>query len=369
MTRLRAGVIGCGLIAQVMHLPHLREMRDQFEIAALCDLSPGTLAAIGEQYGVTRRHTRWQDLVAEDLDVVLVLSSGSHAAPAIAAARAGRHVLVEKPMCFTLREADEMIAAAEERGVVLMVGNMKRFDPAYERALPLVAQMRDLRLAQITTLEAPMRQYVEHHRPVRAGDVPTETIAALRGEAEALLVESFGSGSPDRTRRLYADVLLDTLVHEVNAMRGLLGEPDEVKSAEAWMGTEGLTVVFRYPGDVRCVLTWVNLPTLPHYSMELAFYGPADRVIIRYPSPFLRNEPTDLIVEGIEDGAAFAKAVTVSYEEAFRRELEHFYTCIAEGRQPLTSGAEGRRDLVVLQAIARAAETGQPQKLPAFSGK
>jgi predicted dehydrogenase len=368
LNRLRVGVIGCGLIAQVMHLPHLREMDDRFEIAALCDLSPGTLATIGDHYGVSRRHTRWQDLVAADLDAVLILTSGSHAAPAIAAARAGRHVLVEKPMCFTLREADAMIAAAAEHGVVLMVANMKRFDPAYERAHPLVAALRDLRLAQITTLEAPLLPYVEHHRPVRVADVPAETVAALRGEAEALLDEALGTGAPARIRRLYSDVLLDTLVHEVNAMRGLLGEPEEVKSADAWMGVEGVTVVFSYPGDARCVMTWVNLPTLRHYSMEFAFYGPGDRVIVRYPSPFLRNEPTELIVEGTEDGAPYAKAITVSYEEAFKRELEHFYTCIAEGRRPLTSGAEGRRDLEVLLAIARAAATGQPQALSPLPG-
>src|SRR5579872_5616817 len=104
MRRLRVGVIGCGLIAQVMHLPHLREMQDRFEIAALCDLSPGTLKAVGDFYGVPSRHVRWQDLMAEDLDAVMVFTAGSHAAPAIAAARAGRHVLVEKPMCFSVQE-------------------------------------------------------------------------------------------------------------------------------------------------------------------------------------------------------------------------------------------------------------------------
>jgi predicted dehydrogenase len=363
MRRLRVGVIGCGLIAQVMHLPYLREFQDRFQITALCDLSPGTLAALGETYAVARRHTRWQDLLAEDLDAVVICTSGSHAQPAIAAAHAGRHVFVEKPLCYTLREADAMIEAATAAGVVLMVGNMKRFDPAYARAHPLVAAMRDLRLAQITTLEAPLAPYVEHYPLVRGGDVPAETLAALRAEQEALLDEALGADAPPRVRRVYADVLLDTLVHEVNAMRGLLGEPEEVVSAEAWMGAEGLTAVFRYAGDARCVMTWVNLPTLRNYSMEFAFYAPADRVTLRFPSPFLRSEPTALLVEGMDEGSACANALTVSYQEAFKRELEHFYTCIVEGRPPLTSGQEGRQDLVVLQAIARAVATGLPQPL------
>src|SRR5690348_4818613 len=146
--RLRVGVVGCGLIAQVMHLPHLRELDDRFEIAALCDLSREVLDAVGDYYGVARRYTRWQDLLGEELDAVMIFTAGSHhAPPAIAAAQAGRHVFVEKPMCYTLREADAMIGAARDAGVVLMVGNMKRFDPAYERAQPLVGAVSDLRLA------------------------------------------------------------------------------------------------------------------------------------------------------------------------------------------------------------------------------
>jgi len=218
-----------------MHLPHLREMNDRFEIAALCDLSPGTLAAVGDSYGVSCRHTQWQDLVAENLDAVLVLTAGSHAAPAIAAARTGRHVFVEKPMCYTVREADAMIAAAAAAGVVLMVGNMKRFDPAYERALPLVRAVPDLRLAQITTLEAPYQPYVDHFPLVRCNDIPVETRNTLRAEEEALLDDALGADAPSHIRRMYSAVLLDTLVHEVNAMRGLLGEPEAVTSAEGWM--------------------------------------------------------------------------------------------------------------------------------------
>jgi predicted dehydrogenase len=273
-------------------------------------------------------------------------------------------VFVEKPMCFTLAEADAMIAAASAAGVTLMVGNMKRFDPAYVRALPLVRELRDLRLARITTLEAPMLPYVDHYPIIRHADVPAETLAALRAESDALLDEALGASAPAPIRHLYAGVLLDTLVHEVNAMRGLLGEPEAVTGAEAWLDEEGVTVIFRYPGDVRCLLTWVNLPTLRNYSMELAFYGTADRVTLRYPSPFLRSEPTSLVVEGMENGGSFEKAVTVSYEEAFKRELEHFHTCVIEGSQPLTSGQEGRQDLVVLLAIAQAVASGRPQDIP-----
>jgi predicted dehydrogenase len=270
-------------------------------------------------------------------------------------------------MCYSVSEAEAMIHSATASGVVLMVGNMKRFDPAYERALPLIRGMADLRLAQITTLEAPGGPYVAHYPVLRCDDIPSDTRRALDEESDALVTEALGPGASTSVRHLYAGVLLDTLVHEVNAMRGLLGEPEAVSSAETWMDCEGLTIVFRFPRDVRCVMTWVNLPVLRHYSMELAFFSPAERVTVRYPSPYLRSEPTTLVVEGFEGGASFEKAVIVSYEEAFKRELEHFHACIVEGREPLTSGREARQDLVVLRAIAQAAASGLPQAIPLLS--
>jgi len=62
-----------------MHLHYLRELRDRFEIAAICDLSPTVLAGVGQEYGVDRRFTDWERLLAEPLDAVMVATSGSHA--------------------------------------------------------------------------------------------------------------------------------------------------------------------------------------------------------------------------------------------------------------------------------------------------
>src|SRR5438552_16874210 len=105
-----------------MPLPYRRALSDRFERAAVRDLSPGTARAAERAYGVERHLTDWRELVACDLDAVMVRTSASHAPPAIAAARRGLHVFVEKPMCFTLREADEMIAACRDANVTLTVG-------------------------------------------------------------------------------------------------------------------------------------------------------------------------------------------------------------------------------------------------------
>ena len=87
MKRLKVGIVGCGAVAQIQHLPHLRELSGEFEIAGLCDLSPKLLAELGGEYGVPpeRRFLDHQDLVQSDVDAVIVCPTGSHAAPSIAA--------------------------------------------------------------------------------------------------------------------------------------------------------------------------------------------------------------------------------------------------------------------------------------------
>ena len=102
--RIRVGVIGCGSIAQIMHLPYLRELDDRFAITALCDVSPGTLAAVAAKYGVPDVYcfADYHDLCASPaIDAVLICSSGSHVPPALAALAADKHALVEKPLCYT----------------------------------------------------------------------------------------------------------------------------------------------------------------------------------------------------------------------------------------------------------------------------
>ena len=136
--RLRVGVVGCGVIAQVMHLPHLRELDDEYELAAVCDISTTAAEACMREFGADRAVSQWQELLDMQLDAVLVLTSGSHAPVAIAAAESGAHVFVEKPMCLSPAEGSAMIEAANRAGVTLMVGTMKRYDPAYERLLELL---------------------------------------------------------------------------------------------------------------------------------------------------------------------------------------------------------------------------------------
>jgi predicted dehydrogenase len=360
--RTRVGVVGCGLIAQVMHLPYLAELDDRYEIAALCDVSPELLTACAMRYGVQRRFTRWEDLVSDDLDAVLVLTSGSHAPIAVAAAEAGKHVFVEKPLCLGVAEGREMLAAAERTGVTLMVGTMKRYDPAYERLATLIPTLEDLRLVRVTTLESPIEPYVAHYGLRTATDVPAETLAELRADDDARLEAVLGPVD-EETRFGYRFVLLDCLVHELNALRGVLGEPNRVTHAS--LGRTCVSVNLEF-GGVPCHLSWVDLPGIARYRQELAFYSPDRRLTLALPSPFLRSMPSELIIEEGDPGGARASRTVevIDYDEAFKRELVELSECIRTGREPRTPGIDGLRDVALCEAIARVHVTGTPVERP-----
>jgi predicted dehydrogenase len=360
--RLRIGVVGCGLIAQVMHLPYLAELSDRYEVAAVCDLSETVASACAQCYGVPRVHTRWQDLLAERLDAVLIATSGDHAPIAIAAARAGCHVLVEKPMALSFSDAERMVLAARDADVRLMVGTMKRYDPAYERLHELLDGAEDLRLVRVTTLESPFEPYVAHYPLVSASAAPAELIAELQAREAAVLDAAF-PGADAQTRHCYRWVMLDTLVHELNALRGVLGEPTEVVSAD--LSPRVVSINLRF-GEVDCHLSWVDLPGIARYHQEFAFYAPDRRLTLALPSPFLRSAPSRLIVEGGEPGTpdAWERDEVVGYDGAFRRELVEFSECVRTAREPRTSGTDGSHDIRLCEHIARAHMTrAQPRSV------
>src|SRR5439155_14967713 len=125
----------------------------------------------------------WRDLLGEPIDAILVLTAGSHAPMAIEAARAGIHVLVEKPMCFSTVEAQAMVDAAERARVTLMVAYNKRYDPAYLRFREEVAGLDDLRFLRVTTLESPFQPYVAQYPLAPAARQDEAVVARLRAEA------------------------------------------------------------------------------------------------------------------------------------------------------------------------------------------
>jgi predicted dehydrogenase len=108
---LRVGVVGLGEVAQVVHLPILESLPDLYEVVAVADISPALRELAGDRYGVERRYSDAAEMVgAAPLDCVLVLNSDEyHTESVVAALGAGLHVLVEKPMCLSPREAEDIL--------------------------------------------------------------------------------------------------------------------------------------------------------------------------------------------------------------------------------------------------------------------
>jgi predicted dehydrogenase len=361
--RLRVGVIGTGVISQVMHLHFLRELADRYEIVAVCDVSTQSAAAAARDYGVPHVFTDWRKLLANDLDAVLILTSGSHAPIAIEAARLGRHVFTEKPMCFSTTEAREMLEAARSADIILMVGYPKRYDPAFACFREAVAGLVEPRLLRVTTTESPFQPYVSHY-PLNppGGDVDESVLVGLQADARARLVAAIGTDDELLVSQ-YQNVLLDALVHEINTTRGLLGEPDRLDYVELRPGS--LTVMLSF-GSVTAAIHWVDVPGMTRYSMEFAMMAADGRAVLSFPSPYLRNAPCELTIEGGQPGgiSSFKRSDVTSYESGFKAELIEFHAAVTGKRTPPTDGVDGARDVAVCQAIIRSIMTHAPVERP-----
>jgi UDP-N-acetyl-2-amino-2-deoxyglucuronate dehydrogenase len=140
MRKLGVGIIGCGQIASA-HLWAYRELADECEVVAVCDAKEAAARRRAAEFEVPEVHTDYRRLLQDDrIQVVSVcLPHFLHAPVSIAAARAGKHVICEKPMALTVGECHEMIAAARTSGVQLTVGSERvnpRYRFIYDRVLP-----------------------------------------------------------------------------------------------------------------------------------------------------------------------------------------------------------------------------------------
>ncbi len=359
MSKIKVGVIGCGAIAQIQHLPHLKELRNEFELVALSDISATLLTAVGTEFGVQpeRQYLDYHDLVDSQLDAVIVCSSGSHAGPTIAAAQAGKHVLVEKPMCTTVREAQEMVAAAEAADVLLMVAYMKQYEPAYNYARERVREMSDVRFIQVNHLHPDNGLHVSEFDVLRFDDLPASVLDSSQTEHRELIAEALGySGSdavPPAMEYAYS-MILGSMIHDIGNVHGVFGPPAKVLSTEIWAEGHGITTVLGYDDEKRAVCSWVDLPELWEFKETMEVYGSRERVIASFPTGFARGLPSIVSVHGMDpDGNPWRKELSW-HDNPFKIELQHFGHCIRTGERPATDGAGTIHDIALVREIVLA---------------
>ncbi|HEX2281996.1 MAG TPA: Gfo/Idh/MocA family oxidoreductase [Thermomicrobiales bacterium] len=352
MEQINVGIIGLGEVAQIIHLPILQALSDRFRIRAVCDISPGLLQAVGNRYGI-EHSDRYADPFAlvqrSDVDAVFVLNSDEyHADCVIAAARSGKYVLVEKPMCLTLAEAEAIIRARDETGVQVMVAYMRRFAPAFEQAVAEVRALDTINYARIRDIIGRNRLIIDQSSVVlRFDDVPEEARLDRTARAERLVREAIGEAPPDIVGAYR--FLLGLNSHDISAMRELLGMPQGVVSARHWNAGRFLTVVFAYDGYFAVLESGVDEQL--RFDAHIEVYGVTKSVRVQYDSPYIRHLPTTLVINETVGDAYQQHVERPTFKDPYTHELEHFHEVVTTGAAPKTTPEDFIDDLHLMRQI------------------
>ena len=344
---LRLGVIGLGAVAQAVHLPLIAKHPELFRPTALCDLSSSTCARVADGLGIddVRRFGSATELLEiDDLDAVAILSSGSHGELAAAAARAGLAVFCEKPLAYTLGEVDQL-AELDPR---LMLGYMKLYDPAVERARELLAARPAPRAVEVTVLHPPDASQLGHAAlPPRPTDVDAALLEQLSAADAATLERALGA-VPAELGRLYGDVVLGSIVHDLAVIRYLVGGPLAFDFADAWEQSVALDGTLQ---GARVSIRWHYLERYPAYREEVRVHDEAGTIALTFPAPYLLHAPTVLTVVDA-DGDGERRSESRWTAEAFERQWLAFAEFARGGVAPRAGIAEGRADVVASQGAA-----------------
>lgn len=327
MNRLRIAVIGLRF-----GMAHVEGARDcGAEIAAICDLDRENLDFAGERYGIPyeKRFTDYRDLLnRDDLDaVVIAVPDQGHRELSAAFLHAGKHVLCEKPMALTREDAREMIRVSRSSGRQLMVGQICRFTPAFQKAKALVDEGV---LGDLYFLES---EYAHDYMKI-----------VDNWRADPLRHGVIGGGC-----------------HAVDLLRWLGGDPKEVFA----YGTKRLLPQVPYDDATVAVLkfddktmgkVFVSTGCKRDYTMRTVLYGTRGTLICDNTSPTMT-----LFTVG-EDGMAHEPRripVEVNNHNA-KLEFEAFSEAICAGTPVPTPAVEGAKTVEVCLSIIESAKTGKP---------
>jgi predicted dehydrogenase len=330
---VRYAVVGLGHIAQVAVLPAFAHAGNS-HVAALVSADPAKLKALSKKYAVDAVFSYAEyDRCLRDVDAVYIaLPNSQHAEYAVRAARAGVHVLCEKPMAVTSDECRRMIAAARRHRVKLMVAYRLHFDAVSLKAIDLVRRGR---------IGEPRYFNSSFSMTVRAGDIRTRT-------------------------RTGGGTLHDIGVYCINAARHLFrAEPMTVTATSAHSGaaklaeideTTGAILDFGH-GRLATFVTSFNAADVGAYRIV----GTKGDLRVDPGYEYAERLSYELTVNGK------TKRVHGQRSDQFAPELVYFSGCILRNRTPEPSGEEGLQDVRIVEALYESARTGRTVRLRASS--
>ena len=347
MNKTKVALLGTGFIAEIHAESYHRFVFDA-EVVSVYSRDPARAEAFARRHGIPRQFTHINQAIEQsDCDVVdICLPTDLHAQATIAAAAAGKHVIIEKALCLTLEDADSMIAACERANRKLMYAEELCFAPKYERVRKLVTEGAVGRIYH-------MRQFEKHSGPHSDWFYD---------------IDRAGGGA-----------LMDMGCHGFAWFRWMLDKKAKPLTVFAEMQTgllqghrtraeENSVCVVEFEGGVIGVVenSWAK-----HGGMDdgVEVHGTGG---VMYADLFRGNSALTYSEEGY--GYAMEKAGSTRgwsftiFEEAFNQgypqELRHFIDCVREHKPPLTTGDDGRAVLEMIYAAYHSARTGQKVALP-----
>ncbi len=356
MTKVKVGLVGLGEVAQVIHLPILQEHSDQFEVAAICDISQELLTVLGERYNVpiAHRYIDYHEIAAQrDLNAILVLNSDEyHTDSALAALQHGKHVLVEKPMCLTREEAKAILKARDEAGTQVMVGYMRRYAPAFVQAIEQVHALEKINYVRVRDIIGQNAQFVDQSSVVlRPKDIPPE-VMRNRAERASQLVKAAIGDAPAHLVGTYR-LLCGLSSHDLSAMREMLGMPKRVIAAQ--QAGIFLNVLFEYEGFTVSFETGIDHNR--RFDAHITVYGEAKEIRVQYDTPYIRQLPTRLFLTETQGEVFEERELRPTFTDAYTIELLHFYEVVMNNIRSKTSAEDFLYDLDLFEMIINALRT------------
>jgi predicted dehydrogenase len=369
------GIVGCGSIAEIAHFASIAKTPEA-RLIACCDINPDTAAQAAAKYGAEAWYTDYRAMYSErtDLDAVIIATPNNHHRnQAIAAAQAGLHVVVEKPLAVTNKEAWEIVAACSQAGVKLMVGCDRRFWTQNQWAKQLI---EDDVIGQVLMARASLHEHWHLYQNHVA-----KTDFRLRADVAG------GAALPD------------TGAHAIDLLTWLIGSP--VKRAvgvakrlampadytlcddTVWLlldyenGAQGCVSCNRFShavsqatelyGTEGTIYTTTDA-TNPFQSVPMAVYTNRDYAIEELPE-ILRNHrwPQLFWVEDIVNRPVQKRWTALHPPREpnnYTNMTRHFMDCIIHDEEPLVSGEDGARAIEVMCAVYKSMETSAWVELP-----
>lgn len=348
MTTVRLGYVGCGFMAQKVHLPNFASI-PECEIVALAEVRGDLREKVADRFGIGRRYASHHDL-ADDPNVDAVAVSADYSLQNSIAEDllcAGKTVFMEKPMATTLARAQALLDAEEAGGGRLMVGYMKRYDAGNQLAREHIRRFRESgELGNITLI----RNHGFCGDWISGLDTPMETSVEPMPPTQTIVPDWL----PANRQGSYVGYL-QQWTHNINLMRWLLDAGDNATVRVADLDDDGMTgIALLEIGGVRASL---ETGTLSHFRWDehTQVYFQNGWVKTDAPPLLLRQVPAEVEIYKAGQTQEFTRPVPQPvWSWSYKREAEHFIRSVQTDEPFDSSAADTMTDVRLLEEIYRA---------------